>query len=614
MRPWIVRLFRPLTALSINAKLNAIIVLFLCLPFAVFGLVWFQKSTETIQANARLINQELLRQTISQLDSYFTDLERSTFPLVSNPLIQTFMTLQPDNYLELLNVRSQAETTLLPNLFSGRTDIYGFSIVSRKGAYAIYGNTDRERAVELLNRIELSDRETYKVMGLSFDKGTPLPLVTIIRKFWDTQKYETTGFLMFDLNLNQVTRIVKNIQLGKTGKVSLIDAQGAIVYHTDPSLWGKQVAEDDRRQFADKQEGYFFKGSGSSEILTVFQRSPLNGWIIMSEVPLRELVGDLIWIRNLSVWVLLALVLFVLVALSSFSYYLSRSLLLLQRLMQRAENGDMTVQAPERRQDEIGKLNRSFNKMVGEIRRLIEVVHKSELKEKELQLKQREAVVQAMQSQINPHFLYNTLEVINSYALVEGVIPISNMTTALSDLFRYSVGSPNEIVTLKEEIVHLRSYFEIQKERYRSLSVELDTNDAETARVQAIRLLIQPLVENAFKHGYERKKLRPDYIGIAGSGQPDAYVLTVSDRGGGMTPEQVEAFNRRFADLSTDSIEEQESKNDSSTGDSPVRQGIGLWNVHQRIRLVFGPAYGLHIVRSDASGTQIQIKLPYDKP
>lgn len=625
MRTLILRLLRPLSALSINAKINAMIVSFLCLPFFIFGLIWFQKSTETIEANATQINQELLAQTISQLDAYFTDLERSTFPLVSNPLIQAFMNLQPDDYLELNDLKSKMDSNLWPSLFYGRTDIYGFSIASRNGVFANYGNTDRERAAKLLTMDELSDQVTYKVMGLTFVEQQ-LPIITIIRKFWDTQKYETAGLMMFELNVNQVTRIVRNIKLGETGKVSLIDSKGYVVYHSNPEMWNKQISDEDREQFQDKQEGFYFKGSGSNELLTVFHRSPLNDWIMVSEVPLKELVGSLIWIRNLSIWVGLALILFVLAVLSGFTYYLSRSLLLLQQLMQRAENGDLNVQAPERRNDEIGKLNRSFNNMVSEIRRLIEVVHTSQLKEKELQLKQREAVMMAMQSQINPHFLYNTLEVINSYALVEGVIPISNMTTALSDLFRYSVGSPNEIVTLKEEIEHLRSYFEIQKERYLSLTIELDTKDTETTRVKAIRLLIQPIVENAFIHGYERKKLRPDYIAITGKLRDHVYVLTIADHGGGMTPEQVDAYNQLFAsgvsEMDTDGdAANQMEKADNQDKSGPLahngasvsaRKGIGLWNVHQRIRLVFGDAYGLHIVKSDSTGTIIQIKLPHE--
>jgi two-component system, sensor histidine kinase YesM len=594
MKPFVYRLMKLLTALSINTKIIALIVCFLCLPFVIFSLLWFQKSTETIETNAREVNQELVGQTISQLDAYFNDLERSTFPLVAHPLIQKFMSLKREQTYELFDLRNEIEKSLLPNLFFGRTDIYGFSIVSRNGVYSNYGNADRARTAKLVELDELKDLEMYKVMGLTLNESTPV--ITVIRKFWDTERYQPTGFLVFDLNLNQITRILQNIKLGETGKISLVDAQGNIVYHTDSEYWGERISEDDRAQFQAKTEGYFFKGSGSHKIVTVFHRSPLNDWVMVSEVPLRELVGNLIWIRNLSIWVGSALIIFVLAILCGFAFYLSRSILLLQRLMNRAENGDLNVKAPERRNDEIGNLNRSFNKMVSEIRRLIEVVHTSQIKEKELQIKQREAVVMAMQSQINPHFLYNTLEVINSYALVEGVIPISNMTTALSDLFRYSVGNPQEIVTLKEEIAHLRSYFEIQKERYRSLKVDISAKDNITSKVQAVRLLVQPIVENAFIHGYERNKLRPDYIAIAGSHQDDAYVLTVSDHGGGMPVSKMEALNRLFA-------------NDEAGEDARVR--IGLWNVHQRIRLVFGSEYGLHILKSDPTGTVIQIKLPF---
>jgi len=267
-------------------------------------------------------------------------------------------------------------------------------------------------------------------------------------------------------------------------------------------------------------------------------------------------------------------------------------------LMKLAEAGDLSVQAPDRREDEIGQLNRSFNRMVAEIRRLIEVVHTSEIKEKELQIRQRDAVMLAMQSQINPHFLYNTLEVINAYALVEGVAPISNMAAALADLFRYSLGNPKEIVPLREEIDHLRSYFDIQKERHRSLEIEIGLKDLDKHRVQAVRLIVQPLVENAFKHGYERHKKKPSYIGVLGEARTEGYAVRVVDCGGGMPGEWMERYNKTFRSPEWEAREAGQER-------------IGLHNVHQRVRLVFGYPFGLSIVRSDESGTIVELLLPY---
>lgn len=612
-------LYRRLSALSINTKINVLIIGLLCLPFFVFGLLWFQKSTETIETNARQYNQELIRQTGGHLDSYFRDLERSTFPLVSHPLLQQFMNLSPADTFELVKIKTAIEQELLPNFFFGRTDIYGFSIVSRSGISTNYGNAGRIYASELLD--ELKDDETYKVMGLRLDGSTPV--VTVVRKFWDTQGYQTAGFIIIDLNMTPFSRIVSNIKLGQTGHLSIIDSEGIIVEHTDPALWGKTIPEVELATLRSQAEGYYEKETDQGTMLMMFHRSELNDWSIVSQVPLEELVGKLISMRNISLWVGSCLIVFVLLILGAFSLHLTRSLQLLQRLMYRAENGELNVLAPEKRNDEIGRLNRSFNKMVGEIRRLIEVVHTSELKEKELQLRQKEAVLLAMQSQINPHFLYNTLEAINSYAVVEGVLPISNMTTALADLFRYSVGNPKEAVTLEEELRHLASYFEIQKERYRSLEVQIQTDESLLPYVRAVRLIVQPIVENAFTHGYEQHKLKPSYIGLYGEVRDNGYVLSVVDKGKGMPPERKAGYDRLFAsnsDLDKSGAEE-ESEERRSDGREPYvplpaagRSRIGLRNVHQRIRLVFGEPYGLKIRHSDETGTRIDLLLPFDRP
>ncbi|MDF2658790.1 MAG: signal protein [Paenibacillus sp.] len=609
-------LYRRLSGLSIQTKMNVLIIGLLGLPFFIFGLLWFQKSTETIETNARQYNQELIRQTGGHLDSYFRDLERSTFPLVSHPLIQQFMSLSPTDTFELVKIKSAIEQELLPNFFFGRTDIYGFSIVSRNGISTNYGNAGRIFAAELLD--ELKDDETYKVMGLRLDGSTPV--VTVIRKFWDTQAYQTAGFIIIDLNMTPFSRIVSNIKLGQTGHLSIIDSEGKIVEHTDPALWGKAIPEEELATLRSQTEGYYEKKTEQDTMLVMFHRSALNDWIIVSEVPLRELAGKLIAMRNISLWVGSCLIVFVLLVLGAFSLHLTRSLQLLQRLMYRAENGELNVLAPEKRYDEIGRLNRSFNKMVGEIRRLIEVVHASELKEKELELRQKEAMLLAMQSQINPHFLYNTLEAINSYAVVEGVLPISNMTTALADLFRYSVGDPKEAVTLEEELRHLSSYFEIQKERYRSLEVDIRTDEHVLPCVRAVRLIVQPIVENAFTHGYEKHKLKPSYIGLHGEVRDNGYVLSVVDKGKGMPPERKAGYDRLFAgnpDAGGGAEYERGSSPQGSDGASSAAQPaagrgrIGLSNVHQRIRLVFGEPYGITIRQSGETGTRVDILLPF---
>jgi two-component system sensor histidine kinase YesM len=586
--------------LSIKTKLIILILSFLCLPFLILGTLWYEKSSSIIESNAIHSNQQLVMQVSNQMDSYFADLERSTFPLIINPLIQQFMEVNPSDQYQLFKVTQEIEKNLLPNILFGRSDIYGFSILSNNGIATTYGGTGaRERNKKYMS--ELTDSENYKNMGINEIDSTPI--LTVTRKFRDTLTYQTKGMLITDLYISEIAKIAENVKLGDAGFVWVIDSNGRIVYHPDSRKWGKEASPSYLENFnLHQSEGYFSQKLDGQNKLVIFHKSTLNGWIMVSEVPIQELIGNLIGMRNMTMWVGGLLILFVLLMVSGFSFKLTRSLSHLQRLMKKAENGDLNVRAPERNNDEIGKLNRSFNKMVSEIRRLIEVVHTSKLKEKENQIKQRESALQAMQSQINPHFLYNTLEVINSYAILEGIMPISSMATSLADIFRYSVGNPNQVVTLADEITHINTYFAIQKERYRYFLADFQLNELMLPQVQAVRLMIQPIVENAFFHGYEEHNLKPEYIGISDEITPDYYRLTITDKGKGMLASQMERYNRLFLnEMVVPGDEEAE----------PIFHKIGLLNVHHRLRLTFGSPYGLYIEKSDESGTVISIKLPY---
>ncbi|WP_158299295.1 cache domain-containing sensor histidine kinase [Paenibacillus antri] len=598
---------RSVQGLSIKTKLIVLIVVFLCFPFLTLGIIWYEISTESIEKNAIEYNRQMVSQVNDRLEAYFEDLENTTYPLVMHPQILEFIDSD-------LPINFTARTTLLenlPNLFFGRNDVFGFAIVSRNdivvkavNGRASYGTEEVAELRNIYHSEASAVGPRYKILGIdqvSSNVGSQenVMVLRLIRKFVNPETFRSTGMLIIDLQLDRIAGIAETLSVGPQSNVWVIDSNGQIVHHHDKSMLGQPVDAVYLHDFARyEKEGVYLKTVEGQRRLVVFTRSEETNWTMVSEVPMKELIGDLIHLRNYTLWAGSALVFFVLIALSMFSISLTRSLRHLQHLMKKAENGDLMAKASEKRTDEIGGLNRSFNKMVAEIRMLIEVVHASRIREKEMEIKQREAMMRALQSQINPHFLYNTLEVINSYAILEGVMPISKMATSLADVFRYSIGDPNERVSLRNELHHMSAYFDILSERYPYLQVDDRTSATEVEDVQAVRLIVQPIVENAFKHGYEKHKLRLGYIGFEGERGSDSYTLRVMDRGVGMPPEQAEAYNRYFADPEP-----------SNEGDGR----IGLWNVHQRIRLTYGTPYGLFIETSGPEGTVIQVRLPYSK-
>jgi two-component system sensor histidine kinase YesM len=241
--------------------------------------------------------------------------------------------------------------------------------------------------------------------------------------------------------------------------------------------------------------------------------------------------------------------------------------------------------------DELERLGDGFNYMMLRLKELMEDNYQQGIRRKEAELN-------ALQAQINPHFLYNTLESINWEAMMMtgGSNKVSEMVTALSDLLRLSISHGKEIVPFGDEINHVKNYLFIQKERY---SDKFDVEwyiDSSLYQHRILKLILQPLVENAIYHGIELKKGR-GIIRIEASVEGAHMLIQVIDDGIGMSEEQLAIVR--------DSL-----KRD----DGALNRGIGIRNVNERIQLYYGKAYGLHLFSEQGKGTTIQVRLPHAPP
>ncbi len=226
-------------------------------------------------------------------------------------------------------------------------------------------------------------------------------------------------------------------------------------------------------------------------------------------------------------------------------------------------------------------------------------------KNKFLDVSKKQAEYLALQNQINPHFLYNTLESIRGEAMTAGLNELANMTEAMAKFFRYSIYNVNHLVRLEEELNNINNYFAIQHYRFgdRLTSViEIDPADAEMAYLCVLpKMTLQPIVENAVFHGIE-PKLGKGVIRIKIELMADRLIITVSDNGQGIESERLDGLNHRLSMNSFDEIQT----------DIPERNGIALMNVNTRIKLLFGENYGLHLYSAYGAGTDVMISLPFN--
>lgn len=263
---------------------------------------------------------------------------------------------------------------------------------------------------------------------------------------------------------------------------------------------------------------------------------------------------------------------------------LTRPLERITKTVIRIKGGETELRIHELPGDEIGKLGQNFNEMLDQIEGLI-------AREYEAQLSTNRAKYHALQAQINPHFLYNTLETMSSIAELQECYEVSTLCLSLSNLFRYSLDMKNPFSTVSKEIVHLKNYIYVMNVRMRSevnYSFEIDP---EVLQDTLPRISIQPLVENAINHGLKNARGEKNIM-IGAHAEAEQLVITVEDNGVGISKEKLQ---------------------DLLTADSEQNASIGLTNIHSRMKMLYGAEYGVVIKSEEGKGTKVSLRIPRRK-
>jgi len=274
------------------------------------------------------------------------------------------------------------------------------------------------------------------------------------------------------------------------------------------------------------------------------------------------------------------------------SYYIPKSITSpireIGKITDRVTKGDLTVRSNIKAGAEVGRLSESLNSMIDKINELLQQTTKE-------QTRLRKAELELLQSQINPHFLYNTLDTIVWLAEGGNQKQVVGMVKSLSEFFRTSLSQGKDVVFVREELQHVRSYLEIQHVRYRD-RLEFEINvPKELYEYRIPKITIQPLVENALYHGVKNKR-GLGKIEISGRKEKDAFCLFVVDNGIGMTEERL--------------LQVVEGIHNKVPGE---KESYGLYNVNERIRLKFGELYGIFIESTYGEGTKVTIRLPFEQ-
>ncbi len=393
------------------------------------------------------------------------------------------------------------------------------------------------------------------------------------------------GVLLIDISYDSLQELMKHVSLGNNGYVYMIGSEGELIYHPKMQLIDSGLAQENLQQAASYRDGNYKEWYEEDERNVTVKSVGYTGWKIIGITPEQGLILNNLK-TNLFLVFVAALFLFILVLINAYiSSRITTPIHKLEKSVNELEAGHLDAPVYQGGSYEIRHLGRSIGDMAKRIQTLMDdIVAEHESK--------RKSEFDTLQSQINPHFLYNTLDIIVWMIENEQKDEAVKVVTALARFFRISLSKGKSIITVRDEVEHVRNYLMIQQKRFKNKFIYRIETEPDVLGLASLKLMLQPLVENAIYHGME-------FMDGDGEIRVQVYLengdlwFSIQDNGLGMTQEQVERLLSDHPYVA------------SSRG-----SGIGVKNVNERIRLYFGEKYGLCIESEPDEGTRILIHLP----
>jgi len=578
--------FKRFRDFSIRTKL-IIGFLTILLPLVlILSIVFYSYSAEIVLKQSLEQTREIVEQFSISLDNYMGLMRNKMEILADSPTIQEELNTHQDKE-DIKNdsfySRNKRIRRIMLQIYSSVTmndvEIYGInetnhylSLWSKK-----YEIPDKDILFENAN---LSKGRSVLVNNIN-DADT----IQMIKMVKDLQTYKPIGYIRFGLKRNYIEKMAKNINFGSDGSVVIFDENlNKISGIAHDSALSKLLKEK-------PSIGNFSYSEGKNEYTAVHIHSDSTGWTTVGVIPLRYINKDLAGIQYLTV---IIIVLTIIIGVTV-SVIIAQSLILplenTVNALEKFSRGDFAVRLKENRCDEIGKLNRIFNKAIKEINELMQKVTQSEILNKEMEFK-------TLQSQMNPHFLYNTLDTINWLAFKEKQTEICNLVAAISSLIRASISNKKSIITIEQELDYVKNYIYIQHIRYKDRFDIIYDIDESLLKQAVPKLIIQPIVENAIIHGIENSKNK-NLLYISVKRENECIIIIVKDTGIGMTDEKVSELLKEPLNAEGD--------------EQKAHTNLGLYAVHKRIQLMYGDLYGLTVQSQAGEGTTVTLHIPFTK-
>lgn len=511
------------------------LVLIILIPVLLISIAGISRASRQMQKRNQEYWQMIVQDIIYDMDKAIQEYDNLSMTALLQEELLNILYRQDFDQVEYAQAASWLEQQLTVELFLNNSLISSFQVLGNNGFYYTSDrNIEREKTEELVRSVEKSGRITI-FMPAADESGLESSFVTIGRYIYSYKDIKPLGYFLMSIRRTELDRIWSNKDL-ESLRVLVLDENGDPVYGIPEGSWERKNLFAELTRDAD-----YFQGPREAESrLYIYEKSQYTGWTAVVAVP-RQVYHTSVWSLNRTFLIVGAVA--ILLA-SVLAYFLIRS------------------------------------------------VYATQLENQRNETERSRAERKALQTQINPHFLYNTLGAINMYSVMEDVEAVQNITDALSRMFRYAVQNPLVPVGIVQEIEHVKNYLKIQEYRLGNLPrLEISIEEAQEAGM--LRLCLQPIVENIFKHAFV-EGIRPEhFIRIRAFREKDRLLVDVTDNGRGPSMD----------------VEDMEYVTDGEKNG----RGIGLSNVHRRLKLAYGEEYGLRISGKVGKGMTIRVCQPYQR-
>ncbi|MGF7045651.1 two-component system sensor histidine kinase YesM [Paenibacillus sp. DS2015] len=591
----------------IRTKLIVFMLIAVTIPIVATMLITYSYTTKSLISRSIDENANLLYQGQRNLSALLQDLNRTSTTVYSNT---EFFRLLKSGYEDAQSsARMFAGLSYIATSIPDIYQVYLYETKSRKATLVTLNTPKRNMGVDVFPEAAVEGSKSTSIQKTHMSNTYGLgeiqpyypaePVFTLHRRIEQIPSTDAIGYLSIDVKLSALSDITEQLYQKERENVYIVDANGSIVYSDDTEQLGSTMKEKWYTEHivgAEESAGNF----ESDNAIFVYQHLNMAGadWTLVKQIPVPYLIRE----ANKAVAINLLLLGISLIIIAAASVVISIKITApikqLSRYINQVQTGKMDINIKDVSNDEIGLVMTQFGSMMDTINNLILSEYKLELSNKTNQLR-------ALQAQINPHFLNNTLQIIGTLALEMNVPRIYALLSALGKMMHYSMHNNEKTVTLKDELEHVKAYVELQKERFENkFSFSYDVEES-LLRAPMPKMILQPIVENYFKHGMDRTR-SDGFLLLKVKGLADGWIqIDIENNGAQISETRLERLKWELH--STDNI--YRFVQGDAVREASDTSGIGLVNVLTRLRMVCGNDTVMTVDNIEPVGIRVRLRI-----